>query len=106
MVRPGGLHPVAPGAEDDRYAVPETDLVLDVDAKLLLRFAGRILVEVRNGQRVVIDAVEIDDIVAEAAALPDVVPAIVEAEEHGVLDRKSVVEGTGCDSTGRYGGRA
>src|SRR3546814_7774170 len=84
--------PVAPRAEHDRDAVEEADLVLDIDAELLLRLFVEGARRIIGQQRVIVDVVEVDGLQSAIIALADLVPAIVEADEQLVLDIGAGVE--------------
>src|SRR5690606_950335 len=87
-------HFVVTGAEYHRDPVPQSHLVLQVEPELALLDVfigsgpGRQAPSV-VGQRTVIDVVDVDVLVAVAAGLADVVPGVVHAGEHQVLDRRT-----------------
>src|SRR3546814_19932929 len=77
---------VAASAEHDRDAVVEADLVLDIDAELLLAFRGEGTGGVVGRERIIIDVVEVDELEAAGTAFLHLVPALVDSQEELVLD--------------------
>src|SRR3546814_20405882 len=74
---------VAASAEHDRDAVVEADLVLDIDAELLLAFRGEGTGGVVGRERIIIDVVEVDELEAAGTEFLLLVPAI--ADSHDAL---------------------
>ncbi|MDQ1228680.1 hypothetical protein QE379_000106 [Sphingomonas sp. SORGH_AS 879] len=92
-VEAGGAHMVAPCAEHHRDAVPQPDLVLEIEAELLLRVAGERCGQRRLDDRRIVDVIQVDDLrKVVIVALADLVPAIIDAREQGVLHRRAGVE--------------
>src|SRR3546814_8373687 len=56
---------VAASAQNDRDAVEEADLILHIDAELLLAFRGEGTGGIVGRERVLIDVVEVDELVPE-----------------------------------------
>src|SRR3546814_12616154 len=77
---------VAASAEHDRDAVVEADLVLDMDAELLLAYRGEGTGGVVGRERIRIDVVEVDELEAAGTAFLHLVPDIVDDHEELVLD--------------------
>ena len=84
---------VAPRAQHQRNAIIKADLVLHIDAQLLLRFLGERTRGIVGLQRRIVDVVEVDRLEARGIALADLVPAVVDADEQLVLDVGARVEG-------------
>ncbi|CCW19308.1 hypothetical protein EBBID32_36740 [Sphingobium indicum BiD32] len=88
----GAGHPIAAGTQHYRNTVEEADLVLKIDAKLLLRFIDEGTGRIIGLQRILIYIVEVDRFDPEVGALAHLVPAIIEADEQLMLDTCSGVE--------------